>query len=600
MQTLNEALSRRTVPELKILAALLPPPARVGNKDLIISSITACLEGPALRLLWDSLDALQKLAVAECLHAAQGVFDSRQFAARYGALPLFNQPPAQDKRRHSHYSQEAGPPTRLRLFLHPTLSNRSQLLTLPMDLHARLQAFVPAPEAPSLATTAVLPEKHDDAPLVQRSNERDALADLALLLRLADQGQLPVSDKTALASAATLRLVTEKLSGGDYYASATSAEDGTPIGAIKAFAWPLLLHAAGLVQAKGSKSALSPAGRKALLTPAAEVLKGLWQKWLKTNLLDEFNRVDQVKGQKSKGPVMTAVAPRRSAIAMALQQCPVGAWVAVDELGRFMQADELGFEVTHDPWKLYLADPEYGRLGYAGSHGWDILQLRYLMCFLFEYAAVLGLVDLAYVEPWHAHQNYQRLWGADQVPFLSRYDGLLYIRLTPLGAYCLGATNSYSPTAAPSRAALSVLPSLTVRLQRGPLAPEEAALLETWAQPISDTAWLLDAQKAVAAVERGLHTQELEDFLRSRDEQPLPPTVEAFIRHSQAMGQALRVLGPALLIECVDAQVASRIAKHPESASLCSLVGDNRLVVRSEHIERFRSKLRLLGFGMLG
>lgn len=200
-------------------------------------------------------------------------------------------------------------------------------------------------------------------------------------------------------------MLAEKLSGGDFYGpDATLPDCIAQAGPIKAFAWPLLLHAAGLVLRGGAKSALSPAGRKALGAAPAEVLRTAWQKWLKGGLLDEFSRVDQIKGQKSKGSVMTAVAPRRVAIALALQQCPVGAWVAVDELARYMQAAGLDFEVAHDAWKLYLFELKYGSLGYDGSNGWPILQLRYLLCFLFEYAAVLGMVDVAFVGPQHAHQ----------------------------------------------------------------------------------------------------------------------------------------------------------------------------------------------------
>ena len=393
----------------------------------------------------------------------------------------------------------------------------------------------------------------------------------------------------------------EELSGGDFYApTADTTPDNETIGPIKAFAWPMLLQGAGLVQRNGSKSALSPAGRKALSSPPAEVLRTLWQKWLKNSLLDEFSRIDQIKGHSSKGPVMTAVAPRRAVLADALAACPPGAWVAVDELSRYMQSATLVFKVTHDPWKLYVADPEYGSLGYSGAHDWDILQLRYMLCFLFETAAVLGLVDVAFIDPVGGHPNFGDLWGADMLAFLSRYDGLQYIRLTELGAYCMGLTAHYSPALVQTRAALQVLPSLMVHVQGGLLAPEEAAVLDTSAQPVSDSAWLLDRQKAVAAVELGIPTSDLAAFLCSRDLQPLPDTVLAFMRSSQTMGQALQVLGTALLIECLDADIAQRIASHPETASLCTQAGARHLVVKSENVARFRTKLRVVGYGMAG
>jgi hypothetical protein len=134
-----------------------------------------------------------------------------------------------------------------------------------------------------------------------------------------------------------------------------------------------LPQSAGWTHRVWNSSALSPAGRKALGTAPADVLRAVWQKWLKSGLLDEFSRIDLIKGQRSKGRVMTAVAARRAAIVEALQDVPVGAWIAVDDFSRFMQAADHGFEVTHDPWKLYLGEPQHGSLGYEGSHAWDIL-----------------------------------------------------------------------------------------------------------------------------------------------------------------------------------------------------------------------------------
>jgi hypothetical protein len=47
-------------------------------------------------------------------------------------------------------------------------------------------------------------------------------------------------------------------------------------------------------------------------------------------------------------------------------------------------------------WRLYLGDPEYGSLGYDGHHDWAILEGRYTLAILFEYAATLGLLDVDY------------------------------------------------------------------------------------------------------------------------------------------------------------------------------------------------------------
>ena len=103
-----------------------------------------------------------------------------------------------------------------------------------------------------------------------------------------------------------------------------------------------------------------------------------------------------------------------------------------------MQAAGFRFEVTHDPWSLYICDPQYGSLGYDGYGGWNILKERHLLCLLFEYAAPLGMIDIAYEHPAGARGDFHGQWGTDDLTFLSRYDGLRYFRLTTLGEFILG------------------------------------------------------------------------------------------------------------------------------------------------------------------
>ncbi len=77
-------------------------------------------------------------------------------------------------------------------------------------------------------------------------------------------------------------------------------------------------------------------------------------------------------------------------------------------------------------WKLYLVDPEYGSLGYAGYAGysdWPILEGRYTLCVLFEYAATLGLVDISYTDPAGARDDFSGNWGAECLDSLSRMTG---------------------------------------------------------------------------------------------------------------------------------------------------------------------------------
>ncbi|HEY1322843.1 MAG TPA: hypothetical protein VGF32_21480, partial [Streptosporangiaceae bacterium] len=65
------------------------------------------------------------------------------------------------------------------------------------------------------------------------------------------------------------------------------------------------------------------------------------------------------------------------------------------------------------------------------------LEGRYALCALFEYAATLGVVDVAYTAARGARDDYRGLWGADGYASLSRYDGLAAVRVNELGAAVL-------------------------------------------------------------------------------------------------------------------------------------------------------------------
>jgi hypothetical protein len=257
--------------------------------------------------------------------------------------------------------------------------------------------------------------------------EQRALAQLPVVLELAGAGKLRVSATTRKPSAATVKLLAGALPGGDFY------EDH----AIAAFAWPLLLQAGGL--ADGPRMQLTPRGSAALRKDPVLTVKLLWGRWLKAGIIDEFSRIELVKGQR-KTNVLSGLRPRRELAAEGLGLLDTGGWTLVDDL--FAEMQELGMDPViqrHDMglWKLYIEDPEYGSFGYDGMHDWELLQGRYVLALFFEYAATLGLIDVRITSPEGARSDYDDRWGADMLPFLSRYDGLLAVRLTPLGKLCI-------------------------------------------------------------------------------------------------------------------------------------------------------------------
>jgi len=585
MKTLRDFLLNQNNDELAVRVRLLGVKSKSQRKADMVDAIEEVLLSDGLNSVWLRLDSLARFAVAEACYADDLSFREARFLAKYGKLPSF------DKRGVKNWPL-------LILFLYKDF--RRGVYVVPEDLAGKLKAFVEAPPEVELKTTKELERENG---VYVRETEREALSEVLALMRLAEQGDLKVSEKTAMPSVAGIKKIHECLMVGDFYPPEVASPPNKSkydqeIGAIKPVGWSRLLQNARYIGKVGAKSKLTPAGVKALSRPAHEVIEVLWSKWLDSDSFDEFNRVDDIKGQKARGH-MTSKPSRRDAIVDALLDCPVGEWVEIEQFSKYMQAKGYTFEVSRDLWKLYLCDREYGSFGYSDCGGWEIVQLRYILAFLFEYAATLGIVDIAYEHPKGALDNFSSQWGAEDLEWLSRYDGLRKIRLTPLGAYCLGMVHDFTPTAMETKLLIEVMTNLQIRIVSGEIQPAEKMLLDTWAEPVAVNTWRLEAKRARKAIERGQNSADFIAFLNGGDDQPLPETVVGFLKNAENDGKAIKSQGEAQLFRCRDSKTAEMVAAQKDLKNRCFQLGGDQLVVPAKHVVKFRKVVQSLGLGIV-
>ena len=106
--------------------------------------------------------------------------------------------------------------------------------------------------------------------------------------------------------------------------------------------------------------------------------------------------------------------------------------------------------------------------------------------------------------PDDGRDDFYDRWGADDISSFSRYDGLKYIRLNPLGAWCLGVAGDYQPESSASGASWRVLPNLEIVSGDARPDPGDALFLDRIAERTSEAVWRLDRDKILARVEEGL------------------------------------------------------------------------------------------------
>ncbi len=592
--TLEDALSSRKLDDVKTLAMLVvgtKPP----RKDECITAIQKSLSGSGLQRFWERLDSLSKSAVTEVVHGGNGRFYPDRFLAKYGALP---------RRHHEDYHDRTKnvPWTLLDIVF---TQNK-----MPRDIKERFLDFVPHPANPTVKTVDELPSSipsllHSwdirqgkqpvEQPLHVCETEEAAFHDLVAVLRLIDSGKVGASASTHRPSLSGVKAIAGVLRDGDIVdiEKAARAEDY-----IRAFAWPLLVQAAGLARLKGPKLELTKQGHAALSAPAHETLKHTWNRWLDKGLIDEFNRVEAIKGQYKKGRGgLTQASYRRYAVNEALEECPAEKWIEIDEFFRYFQALGIELEVVQDPWNLYISDSQYGNLGYEGYHHWNIVQGRYVMALLMEYAMTLGLVDIACIEPEGARNDYWYNWGSDDLPCLSRYDGLKYLRITALGAYCFGISEEYVRTPLAPRSVLSILPNRDIVIRdASAFSAGDALFLDRIAVKNSDHTWALDQMRILDALESGIRPDEIYVFFDAMSHSPMPDNVRLFIDGIVQRASLVSYEGAAEVFRVADEPTALLIAHDSTARSLCYMAGPNRLVVASRHAKVFRKALRQMGF----
>lgn len=428
---------------------------------------------------------------------------------------------------------------------------------------------------------------------VVRLTDREALANASAVLQLCAAGRLRCGEKTRRPSAATVGVVAGALAEGDFYLAAP----------IAAFAWPLIIQAGQLAELSAGRLQLTSRGHSALTRSPQDVIRHMWQRWLGHGVIDEMSRIEEVKGQRSAN-ALSAVKPRRQAVAAALAMCAPGEWMLVDDLFALMRRQNLSPTVARSErsiWKLHITDPQYGSLGYAGYHDWPLLEGRYTLCVLFEYAATLGLIDVAYVDPAGARDDFRDNWGTDELDALSRYDGLRAIRCNSLGAYVLGHAETYQPVQTLGSAAygVQVLPNLDV-VVTGEVSPADRLLLDAFAERSSERVWSLSSGTLVGAIAAGRTLDELRQFLTGRALNELPVVVTTLLDDVATRASRIRDLGLVRVVECADSALAALIARDPKLRSHCYPLGDRHIAVPAQHDAVFRNALQRLGYGLPG
>jgi hypothetical protein len=561
---LRQALYSFIVGDLKQLARLCGGPGPDGTrKEQLVEYIAGRLNDPvALAEIWRRLDTLSQKAVATAYHAG-GEFAPEAFVAQYGGLP-------------GHLSGLSLPSTfyvfnrklsPVELFIHDD--------EIPQEIMDLLGPLVPPPEKFTLEGLERTPHAIDidgaRVTLSRADTEQIGLHDLLVYLRMLRQGEVRTSTNSRRLTSASVRKLLNNLLDGDFF---SHAEGARPADAIRPAGLSAFARESGLA---GAFDTLTEPGKALLKYHDPEALLRAFETWTHEGTFDELSRVSAVKGQKSKHARLTVSAERREAIVEALSWCPAGVWISVEDFHRAMRVWRFDFEIDLSG-HLYVGDAYY--------RWYDDATIRelYTNAVLWEYLGSIGALDLLYLPPEVAEYD-------------SLYEGLIFLRINPLGAYLFGQAGEYEPLLPLDDPLFSIDPELVLTLE-DPAAPTPNLRQELgrFAVEQDDHRYRLDTARVLDEIEHGEELRYVADFLERHHRGPLLEQVSDWLMELAANRGAFERKGDALLVQVRSRELLKTVLEDPTLKRSARVLEGRTLLVPSSKERSFRNRLKELGY----
>jgi len=578
---LEHILEKRTADELRSLCKLFGKPKDPLTTKAHAMDFWCSLIRTSPRDFINNLDPSERLLLAEIAHIKELPAEAA-FIAKYGV------PYPKPSTRFDNRSKTS----LLACLIHFDFRNDFTFLWDGIEVFRPLTAAPPAPTVRSLAEP---PAQAEGSPVHHFEGEANVLLELGRVLRLVQTGRIKVSDKASRPTDASVRSISEVLVQPDFDLSPASASRNgwnysDDCGPVRAHAWGVLIQQCGWTKSKKGQLCLTTAGTQILSTPTPEAFKVGVEGFIHDVRFDELHRINHIRGQTGKAKRwISDPGERRESISFAMEHLPAGEWIAFDEAFRFFLASDGVVEVESTNGYLYIGDAQYGHIYNSVS-----LFKQFTRAVIMESFATLGLVDIAYTSPHGIWPEFEDSYGRDEHEFLGRYDGLTAMRITALGAYCLGSSEIYSTPISSESPALHVLPNYEITALATP-SPGTLSTLELLAVKVSDAVWKLDPETILRSVESGTSWVSLRTMLGGASRHEIPKNVETWFDDMEARaGKCLRT-SEAVLLEWEDEAIAVTLANSSGIASLCYHAGGKRLVVPRKNLAAFTREARKRG-----
>ncbi len=580
--------TRFDIGALRILLEFIghPNPNAVRRDEAIFYLIENLSNKNALRKLWPRLDTLTQQALSLTVHATGGQYQPDTMRLRYGRVP-----PA-PQRYWSGYK-----PTPLDLFL-------DEDQTILSELYPLLRVVAPKPEPWKIPVQPEPPARYESIGFERSAGPELTLQDLTTVLALIGQGKIEVNDRIS-PTFDSIQAVKENLAAGDFFDLGSALdlnETIRPFGLIR-FAYSSGFAATGTRSGHNTILKLTPLGWEWLAGPSADLLLDALERWSKSNDYDEIDRLPHLRNAQKRDLALTQPGQRRDRILEALSWCPHKEWISVADFFTAMKLWQFDIVIDEDG-SLDAIDDHNGRKLKIESlrDPWRAKQGAYVLVILMETLGSLGALELAYTEPQHAPpllETPTESWQRPVHPY-SRYDGLTYFRINPLGAYLFGQTSRYNLPNIITRPIYYIDETYRFQTASQPLPPYEAQILPLLGRADENGVYYLHKGDWLRSHQIEGNLEERRNLLVSRHDGPLAPAVEDWLDRIVADSTALRRGRTMITIQVRNPEVRNTILEDPELRRYCRLLDDRTLIIPSSREHAFMRRVMDLGYGMVG
>ena len=321
---------------------------------------------------------------------------------------------------------------------------------------------------------------------------------------------------------------------------------------IVSFGMIMLLRCAGIIDIMQDKFVFSKDTSDFVGLSMPEKAKYLFTKYVQhdNHIIDECSRIFSSKLKFSRN-VYDLSGPRNDIVSY-LKECPVNEWINFNDFSKEIQKSNGPlFKVVGE---VLIKDDHSNQ--YYDPPSWDEFEHCAISVVLMEYLAVLGVVDILAEDISHSYEYH------------FAYE-TVYFRVTDLGAYLFGITDTYEEkgvtSASNDEKGFIVQPNFDVVIANGKERMQHELFFDRFADKTVDnkegSVYKLDFTAMAKALSIGLMIHEISSYCEAFSTVPLPDNVKHAFSEWEAQSKRVRIRS-GIFIETDDSLLLKEIANY--------------------------------------